>query len=54
MKSHGKNRVYLTGSQKSVERTIYEDDNGRYYVKWYGNMIEVRRSGYGYATVEKY
>lgn len=54
MKNHGKYSIYLTGSKKRIERTVYEDEYGKCYVKWYGNMIEVKRSGFGYSTVDKY
>ena len=55
MKSHGRYRVYLRGSRKHIERTIYEDENGKCFVKWYGNLIEVKRGNGGtYGTVEMY
>lgn len=55
MKSHGRYSIYLTGSHKHIERTVYEDENGKCYIKWYGDMIEVYRGQSGaYVTVEKY
>lgn len=32
--------VYLTGSQKTIKRTIYANAQGT-YCEWYGQMIEV-------------
>lgn len=53
MKNLGQYSVYLTGSRKTIKRCIYEQD-GRTYIKWYGQIIEVVRGLYEYHTVEKY
>lgn len=53
------NPVYLTGSMKTITRTIYEDE-GRFFIKWYGYYIEViNRFGFtnvtsGWVTVDQY
>lgn len=47
--------VYLTGSEKTVKRTIYINGSGL-YCEWYGQMIGVvenEKFG-GYHTIEKY
>ena len=55
MKSCGRYSIYLTGSQSYTQRVVYEAENGKFYIKWYGNVIEVYRGVCGgYATVEKY
>lgn len=45
--------VRLTGSKKNIKRTVYTDGN-RFFIKWYGNMIEVRRETNDFYTVEAY
>ena len=49
--------IYLTGSRKHVKRTIYTE-NGKYFVKWYGQYIEVfniyTNLTIGWVTVEAY
>ena len=55
MISHGKYAVFLTGSKRNVARNVYEDDQKRFWIKWYGKHIEVKRSDFGnYWTVEPY
>lgn len=50
-----KDKVYFTGSDFSKPRTIYIDGGGRYWVEWYGDIIEVEEpNSYGYKTVEAY
>jgi len=47
--------IYLTGSGYHIKRAIYEED-GKNYVFFYGNYIEVVRcwSSYGYKTALDY
>lgn len=49
----GKDRVYLTGSRRTIERVIHKEA-GKFFVVWYGNMIEVKKGSSGYYTVEAY
>lgn len=53
MKSLGKNPVWLTGSRKTVRRTV-RTDGAKFYITWYGQVVEVKDSGNGYVTVDKY
>lgn len=46
--------VYFTGSRESHSRIVFRK-NGKCYVRWYGNFIEViRGAGSEYKTVENY
>lgn len=55
MTSHGRYAIFLTGSKRNVERSVYEDEQKRFWIKWYGKYIEVKRSDFGnYWTVEPY
>lgn len=45
--------VWLIGSRKRITRSIYTD-GCKFYVKWYGQYIEVRKGTCGYVTVEQY
>ena len=50
----GRDMVWLTGSRRTIWRNVYEQD-GRFFVKWYGALIEVKRGdSNGFVTVEKY
>ena len=49
----GKDRVYLTGSRRTIERVICKNA-GKFFIAWYGNMIEVKKGNSGYYTVEAY
>lgn len=59
MEKYTYGRVTLTGSQKRVDRVIYTDGS-KYYIKWYGTMIEVNnvygigKVTAGWRTVEQY
>lgn len=54
MKNIGRYEIYLTGSRKWIWRSVLQDE-GRLFVKWYGQMIEVvRGTANYYKTVEKY
>lgn len=46
-------RIYLTGSRKTIQRVVYKKD-GLFYIKWYGEYIEVKKGTAGYYTVEPY
>lgn len=50
---HGKYSVYLKGSHTSIERVIYEHE-GKFYIKFHGELIEVRHLMQDFATVEEY
>ena len=46
--------IYMTGSKTHVHRNIYEQD-GLYYITWYGNKIQVEHTDFGtWQTVEQY
>lgn len=53
--NYGRDIIYLKGSRMSVWRNVYGID-GKFYIKLYGEMVEVRRStsGCGWATVEAF
>lgn len=58
MKNMGKYQIYLTESNKTVERNVFEERNGvarPHFIKLNGEMIEVKRShgngGCSYVTV---
>lgn len=45
--------IYFTGSEKTYKRVIYTDGE-HYYVKWYGDLIEVEDSYPRWKTVKDY
>lgn len=58
MKNHGRYMILLSGTQKHygqsyIARNVYEH-NGKYYIRFHGNLIEVRHTQQGYATVDEY
>lgn len=53
MRNLGQYRVWLKGSRKNIWRCVYEQD-GKHYIKWCGQMIEVIRGLNDYVTVEEY
>ena len=53
MTKYGINKIWLTGSRTTISRCVYED-NGKYFVKWYGKFIEVGRGTYNFYTIEQY
>ena len=53
MKNYGRYKINFTGSKTTIERTVYEKDD-KYFVKWYGEYIEVTRNSFGWKTVEAY
>lgn len=54
MKLHASELVYLRGSRKSVRRVIREREDGKLFIVFGGQLIEVRRHLYGYCTVLDY
>ena len=47
--------VWFRGSREEHQRAIRKDSDGKYYVIWYGSLVEVvRKDHYGYKTVEAY
>ena len=50
-----KGKIWMRGSMMYVTRVVRIHDDGKFYIVWYGNEIEVTggHSGY-YATVEMY
>ena len=53
MKNTGTYQIYLTGSRKTIRRAVF-DDNGRWFVIWYKQLIEVLKGTTGYYTAEPY
>jgi len=51
--NNGSYSIWLTGSRKTVRRCVWER-NGKTYIKWYGDMVEVKRGAHSYYTVEEY
>lgn len=51
--SHGQYRIWLSGSREYIRRTVYERD-GKFYILFYDQEIEVKRRSTDYATVEAY
>ena len=46
--------IYFIGSRITVNRVVFTD-NQKFFVRWYGNLIEVERGMGGYfQTVETY
>jgi len=46
-------RIYLTGSRKTIQRVVFTENN-LYFIKWYGQYIQVEKCATGFCTVEKY
>lgn len=51
---HASELVYLRGSRKSIRRVIREREDGKLFIVFGGQLIEVRRHLYGYCTVLDY
>lgn len=50
-----RDKVFLKGSREYIERTIYIDREGRLWIEFYEQIIEVTRGNFGvFATVEAY
>ena len=46
--------IWFTGTRRTYSRTVYKKDD-RFFVKWYGELIEVKRGESGnFYTVEEY
>lgn len=56
MKSIGTYSIYLTGSRKTIRRSVkVDEETNKCFIIWYGNLIEVERGiGSGFLTVEDY
>lgn len=54
MKNHGVYRVTLNRNGASVYRAVYEDSDGKCYIKFYGEWVEVKHGIYSYHTIEEY
>lgn len=53
LKSVSRESVYFTGSRRHYVRTVYAE-NDKFFVKWYGEFIEVKKTRFGYVTVFQY
>ena len=51
---HGSCPIWFTGSRLTYWRNIWQSEDGRYWVIWYNQQIEVRRGGGYFVTVDKY
>ena len=54
MINHGQYKIYLKGTRSSVYRNVYTMQDGKDYVKYYGDWIEVVHSASYYVTVDEY
>ena len=36
-------KVWLTGSRKYCYRTLQAGEDGKYYITWYNQLVEVKR-----------
>lgn len=52
--NHGQYSIWLWGSRMTIRRCVYEAQDGRCYIVWGGQMIEVKGNCCGYTTVEAY
>lgn len=54
MKRVTRELIYFRGSKETHRRTVFEED-GKYYVKWYGQMVEVVKGQFQvWRTKEEY
>lgn len=53
MKNYGEDRIYLCGSRRTICRNVYEL-NGKYYIRFSGQLVEVRKAYGYYRTVDAY
>lgn len=51
--NHGQYKVWLKGSRRTITRSIYEKD-GRWFIIWGGQTVEVKRGTNNFYTVEAY
>lgn len=55
MKNLGSYKIYLSGSRTTIKRNVYfDEEKEKYFIKYYGDFIEVRISYCSFTTVEKY
>ena len=60
MRNMEKRLIYLTGSEKTIERVLWQDDDGKFWIKWCGEKVRVYHPmGFvnvtnGWRTVEDY
>lgn len=54
MINHGVYRILLNKNGTAVQRAVYEDRDGKCYIKFYGEWVEVERGAWNYHTVEEY
>lgn len=47
MTKYSSNLVFISGTNRKVDRVIYTDGNS-YYIKLYGQLVEIRRDIYGF------
>lgn len=45
--------VWMTGSRVKIRRVLYTDGS-KYFVKWYGNLVEVKQIDDKWISVEAY
>lgn len=52
--NHGRYPIWMKGSGRTYWRSVYEAKDGRCFVIWGDEMIEVKRASSGFVTVEWY
>lgn len=50
----GSERIILRYSRENHYRTVYKDEDGRFWICFYGDMVEVVRGINKYITVRNY
>lgn len=53
MKRIGMMSIYLTGSRKTIERVVVSDGE-KFFITWYGQLIEVKQGTHRFYTVLDY
>ena len=51
---HASELVYLKGSRKHIRRAIRECNDGKLFIVYYGQFVEVLKTVHGYCTVLNY
>ena len=54
MESRGRESIYLSYSGFTVYRTVYKDADGRFWINFYNQKVEVEKPRDYYRTVEAY
>lgn len=54
MKSHGRYDIHLRYSGETYYRVVYEDSDGRFWIDFYKQKVEVEKPHDYYRTVEAY